>query len=70
MERCVQAGNGHFGTMVMAKSELQICVNALCLRRFGKTVGDNVTDQALNGVKKGDRAEVIHGVWTLGRVLD
>ena len=70
MERSVQASNDHFSAVVMAKSDLKICVDALRLRRFRKTVGDDATDQPLDGVKVGDRAEVVHGVWALGRVLD
>ena len=56
--------------MMMAKSKLKICANAHSLRRIGETVGDDATDQPLDGVKERDGAEVIHGVWALSRVLD
>ena len=65
----MQAGNGHFRAVVMAKSELKICVNALSLRSFGKMVDDDATNQSLDGVKERDGAKVIHGVRACGRVL-
>ena len=44
MERSVEASTGHFSAGVIAKSELEICVDALRLRRFGKTVGEGGDD--------------------------
>ena len=70
LERCMQASNGHSGAVVVAKSELQICVDSLRLRRFGQAVGDDASDHPFDSIKKRDRAEIVHGVWALGRVLD
>ena len=44
LKRCMQASNSHFGAMMVAKSELLVCVDAFRLRRFGEAVSDDAPD--------------------------